>query len=271
VVNAEPPHPGAGAPVKSKQIKATALRFRSHQDAVDFARNGIEDANRRATFHPINFVENYVNGRAHIVLKFATRTDAGKFELVFFSVPPHEKFGGSLHEARLIEAHIGSAHGNWNKQPMFVGVTKLIQSPKGIISSLVWIKGSKQVCNFLGQVFASAIDDIRELGGSVGEGEIGIFRFFDSSENGCGIRTLVKGRSEMFDSITASVSPTWWDWSRELKAMNRPPFRIYFLSTGVWCFVHESMNSLFQPIDILLCTGKPAFRTFKGIASFAHG
>ena len=203
---------------------------------MDFARDGVEDANRRTALHPINFVENYVSGDAHVVLKFSTGTNAGKFESVLVCVPPHEKFRGIFHKAGIVEVKPGCRDRYRNEQTMFVGVTKFVQRPKRIIPGLVWIKGTEQISDCFGQIFASTFDNVSKLGGSVGEGEIGIFRLFDSAEE-CGrIPALVKRRSKMFNGVASCISPTWRDWPRKLKAMNRPTFRVYFLSTGRWCF-----------------------------------
>ncbi len=74
---------------KSDDADASALSFRSHQDALDFASHGVERANRMlAANNLVNVIERYCEGDIEIALEIKSRRYVAQYELVFGAIPP---------------------------------------------------------------------------------------------------------------------------------------------------------------------------------------
>jgi hypothetical protein len=197
---------------KSEQPDPAALSFSSHQDALDFARNGIEHANGVAALNPVEFVKAYKERNLAIVLKVTAGCDAGEFDLIFVAVPLHgAEFEATRHD-HVLEASPAGKHPDRDQQSVLVGITKLVEGPEGVIPSFVRIERAKQRTDFRREVFAPPLGHSIKISNRVPEGEIGVLGVSLSTEDSGGVSGLVKRRSKRLDSLDGSIAPTIWDW-----------------------------------------------------------
>lgn len=154
----------------SQKSDPAALRFRSHQDAIDFASHGIEQKNRMlAVYNFVRVVENYRKGYLAIVGRAVSRASAHEFNLVFVSVEGH--LAGLNKPGKSGELQAGVPGRYRDKFRVFLEVAKGVQSPEGVIPSLVWLEAGEKVSDFRRDVF-QAVEFVREKFRPFHEGEI---------------------------------------------------------------------------------------------------
>ena len=86
VIYPERDRPALVGGASSNQVEAAALRFGSHEDALNFARDGIKCAHDWGFLNPIELVEESRKGELGIVLTFASRPDLREWDFIFFPV-----------------------------------------------------------------------------------------------------------------------------------------------------------------------------------------
>jgi len=72
---------------RSNQSEPARLRFRSHNDALDFARNSIQRSTRWLALHSLDFPKRYKEGNFEIVFKLRPRGCPCEYDLLFFWMP----------------------------------------------------------------------------------------------------------------------------------------------------------------------------------------
>src|SRR5215208_1285503 len=244
---------GAGAPEISEKSDSLALSFSGPQDAINFARAGIQDANRRAACDAVELVKSYKEAKLDIVLNVTAGSDPSSYDLVFSAVVNWGRKSKSTLHSQVFDLHPAAIDTDGDQQSVLVGVTELVECPEGIIPSLMRIERSKQRSDFRRQIFASPFGVNIQFTGAVGEGEVGIFRLRDPSENGCGITTLIECGPQRFNRLDGGIGPTIGDFARKLEAMDRVPIRVHLTDRSSWFIFEKSLNTFFQPTDMLLC------------------
>ena len=178
----------------------TALGFGCHQDALDFASDGIQDANCRAAFHPVEIVKSYKEGNVAIVLKASAGADAREFDLVFFAVPRrHHKVATA--DFRIIDGHAGANQANGDEEAVLVGITELVHSPEGIIPSLVSVEAPKQRPDFLRQITASTLCHTVQVGNRIGHREISVLGIAGAARRPRSVSRLIQRRSQRLKAL----------------------------------------------------------------------
>jgi hypothetical protein len=140
---------------------------------------------------------------------------------------------------------------------MFIGISDLVDSPKGAISSFVWLTRHEDRADFRWQVLTSAGRVIPEIGFVVTE------RKFDSLEGGAsgsnsgGITRLVKDSPQ----IVRGIEQDAWEEARHLareldfKKMMMG-IRIFINEHGPRVAVAELVNESIELSDVMLCAIK---------------
>jgi hypothetical protein len=247
----------AGASIgvaSSNQVEAAALRFGSHEDALNFARDGIKCAHDWGFLNPIELVEEYRKGELGIVLKFASRPDLREWDFIFFPVveglyDPH----GLFDDYPSPQNNLIGLYEHGGKEPVLIGVTQLIEGPEGVIPSLMRLERAKQRTYLRREVFAPCRSGLVESCGRVAEGEIGVFGTRFSAEDRRSVTGLVERGAKSFDSLGGAIGPTVGDFARELQRMGGDAIRIH-LGTGlVWFLFEEGFDTLFEPTYFGFC------------------
>jgi len=242
---------GEYIPSRSDQADAPALCFSGPQDAINFARNGVKNANGGTALNPIDLVKLYEEGKFDIVLKVSTGFDSGEYDLIFSAVknghgrvPPAQGHGIDF------QSTSSDAHGD--EESVFVGVTELVQGPEGVIPSLMRVERAKERADFHGEVFAAALSDTIQISNRVPKGKVGVSRLNHPGPKGYGVATLIEGGSERFNGLGSRVTPTVGDFARKLESMGGVPVSFQLGKLFAWFLFEETADTLFKQADVTL-------------------
>lgn len=254
---------------KSEKADLPALDLCGRDDFANLTREEIEGADCWRGLHTIKFVEAYEKGNIGVVFELPAGHDAQIFDLIFFAIPSR---GEELEAASGPPAHLHlrSKRPDRHKEPVFVGVTELVEGPQGIIPSLVRIEASKQRADLAGQVPASSLYHSIQVSNVVGDRKIGILGLGNSVENGDGVSGLVESGPQRLKGFNGSVGPTIGKIARELHRVGNDAFRIRLFDPLVWFLLEEGADTFLKPTRVFLTALEPSFWAFEGIGFFGH-
>jgi hypothetical protein len=242
------------------QSQPTALRFRTHQDALDFARHGTDDSNRIFRALEFDIAKRYQKSEVYIDLRVTAGADAHEYDLIFRAVPL-KGFGNSDRsgdwsvesgtECNTIEPRNDPAGG----KGCVNRITHLVHGPEGVIPSLVWLEPAKERHNVLGDVFADAtLEKIFQVVGASCDWKSSFSRLsFSGSDSGCVsglIETGAEGQERFGGDILA-------DGGKTVCKLNAEYFcnavRIQVFAFGVWVLFDERCYDFFKPSNPIVC------------------
>jgi len=248
----------AGAAVAAVLLdkpETAALRFSSHQDALDYGSHSAEYSNHLMAGYEINFTKSYLEGKMHVIVEFASRRNARKYDLVFSAIPNNrvQNLGGASKDG-IADEHAAGCKRDWDKSCMG-GVTQLVQSPYRVISSFVRLERHKKRKNFIWQVVRDfTVDDIGEPINIVPNGKLGLL---GGDLTGCdrsSVTDLVKYGSKSFKSLRSGMGATVGNPFNELEFMELcNSIRIQLYDTMAWGFFDKSLNSLVKAPNVIVC------------------
>src|ERR1043166_6909135 len=148
------------------------LRFNSHNDALNFADKLVKDSKHWLSVHELDIVNRYKKHDLNVHVEFTSSNIAGKCHLIFGSVPvrhmkrgvPRSRYGG--------EAHTLSNYGHRTDGPVFIGITKLVESPDEVIPSFVRLEPANEVADFFRNFFGKTVNSVVELSLTVANGKV---------------------------------------------------------------------------------------------------
>jgi hypothetical protein len=279
------------------ESKSAALCFRSAEDAINYAHHLTEDSNRRFANLSLNAIERYVKGDVCLVLRVCFDWCTCECDLVFVRVPTGVsctdqsgdkaalRLVGELERTVIVPAddcwlggntHVGDLSATeieWHQGTMFLGVTELIQSPEGVIPSLVWTETPKQREDFRGQIPAtSAFDNVPKSGEIVPKRELTPLRFDSSRRDGSGVAGLVKDGAEIVGGVENDARqigrqpPHKLDFKKILSAIN-----IVLNDFGPWLIADKLVDFGIKIVDVMLCAQDRETRTLEEIAHGRQG
>lgn len=243
----------AGAPARLKQPDPLALSFRSSEDAISFARDGIEDANRRTAFNAVELVKLYNEGKLHIVLKISSGWGAQDYDLVFDAIIDGGWDGKSAAADQPFYVCAAAGNADWDQKSVLIGVTELVQGPEGVIPSLMRLERAKERLDFRREVFAAPFGVRIKVGDGVPEGEVGLRGGGLAAKDGCGVATLVEGGAEGFNRLHGGIGPTMRDIAGKLEGVDSESLSIHLSDRASWFCFEKRLDAFFQPTDMFLC------------------
>jgi hypothetical protein len=158
-----------------KQSEPISLQFYSHNDAIRYANQLVEDSKHWLAVHNVNLCECYENLDLEVDLKLRSMPEMGDYHLIFRAVPlGREAERNNFTKISLVKGAVSGSDSDWDDDFMFVGITKLVQSPKKIIPSFVWLKRNHQVKDFFRNVLGWPYYSSLNFGEVVPEGELAL-------------------------------------------------------------------------------------------------
>lgn len=159
----------------ANQPEPPAESFRSYQDAFNFASYGIEERNRFLTIYNLGrVIENYREGNLAVCVRVRFQSRAAEYDLVFLSV--ESEFGDDKRDRHSRRSKCGLpcdiVELHRNQAGMLFGVGKFVQSPKGVIPSLVRLELAKKRTDFRGQV-DDALEAVFQVGSVLRDRKVG--------------------------------------------------------------------------------------------------
>lgn len=267
--------PGRDRPVLgTARDDARRLRFRSQDDALNFARHSAENARRWAQANPFDLAKRYEHLQSHIVLRLVDRigTDDAEYHLVIFGIPPG--WEPHLHDqTRAMEAfyeRVTDTHSDRDENPVLGPIRELVHAPNQWIASLVRIERPKERDNIIMQIPApSPTDDIGiKLGICVCDREVGAFET-GVAEHGSGSEaSLIQSGPEPFCYFNRLIEESIGERLGKADLVNFiSRIRISFNETSVWLGIEKSLNTRFKVVGMLVCSGDASFGVTEWIDS----
>jgi hypothetical protein len=250
-----PTQQGAGDPELGYKSDPLALGFSGPEDAVNFARNGIEDSNRWSGRDAVRFVKRYAEGEACIVFNMTAGLDHCEYDLVFGGVIEGVKNPSAARNYGPVYHHTVTNNAHRHQEAVLIGIAELVEGPKGIIPLLMWLERPKERTDLRRQVFAPTLNVRIKINDAVPERKVSVLGFDDSRPHGYGISTLIKAGSKRFDGLDGSVGPTVRNLAVKLKGMDRNALRINLTNVVTWFTFKEGGDTLFKSTDLFLCAG----------------
>jgi hypothetical protein len=241
------------------ESKSAALCFRSQEDALNFGRHSAEYSNSLIVSHNVNFPEFYKEGKLHVVVKYASRTDAAKYDLVFLAIQSEisgnrdTRIGaGGNHPG---EPDGTTGNGNWNEGRMS-RITQFVHGPNEVIPSLVRLERHKERKNFIRDVCGNlSFHQVLQPGEVVPDGELSFLGENFSASDGSGVSSLIQNGPHGLKGFRGVVDTIWGKPISELEFVELCDSVIIKLNdTSVWGFFEERFDLLVKSRDVLVCS-----------------
>jgi hypothetical protein len=246
----------------ANQPEPPADAFCVNQDFLDYLTHRIEQQNRSlAVYNLGRVIENYREGNLAVCVRVRIQPRAAEHDLVFLSI---EEVGDvkrntqGRRSKRHVQGCVEELHRN--QAGMLFGVSKLVQSPKGVISSLVRLEPAKERVDFRWQV-ADAFDSVFKMRGVGSEREVGGADFGLATEvqsAGC-VGDLVKAGSQVVDGIEDDAGQVGEAFS-ELEFVDLcRSFDVALDIARPRLLVYDTLEPGIEIVDVVMCTTERAF------------
>jgi hypothetical protein len=258
------------------QAKSAALCFRSHQDALDYAAHLVESVNRLPVLRNRNPLKLYRENKVAAYVRINSSRDGCQYHLAFSRIPtsydtasrcsavPDFCFWGKL--SREIGERLGDPQ--WNKNAVFLGITELVQGPKGSIPSLVWLEAEKKLQDFTGEMSASfpTLNIVVDFGDSIAKREFAFGGTACPSRDSGGVSALVKNGTQIFGTVEQDAGQILRDFSRKDYFVNfLSRLRILIDDVGRWVTVDKVDDHGIKVVDVAMCPLERKSRAMKKI------
>jgi len=254
------------------QADASGFSFGSHQDALDFACNSVEDFNDRFIAQNLNGLDRYREGKAYIACKTNLWCGAHQYDLVAFRVPPGDEILIDPPKSSFTTRPVGQPHTpelERYKRAMLFGVAKLIESPKGAIPSFIGFERAKERQDFRWQILGLPGNDVGQLGGATSEREVGSFRLHFSTGNSSGVSGLIERGPEIVGGIKKDTEHFWCEPPIEANLVKIcDSIAVLLNDVGPCILADERLDLPFKITDVMLCTREREFGAHKQVG---HG
>lgn len=196
-----------------QEADALGLRFNTHDDALNYADERLKDINHRLLVHKLDIVNRYKHHELNVHVEFTSSNIARKYHLVFGSVPVRHLKGGVPRNRYRGEAHTLSDYGYRADGSVFIGITKLVESPDEVIPSFVRLEPANEVADFFRNFFKETVNSVIEFSLTVANGEV--LELPHKSEHG-----VIESGAEVIDNVASTPSEAAWHGLNELELVN---------------------------------------------------
>jgi hypothetical protein len=248
------------------ESKPAAFPFGSAQDSFDLADRCVEYGRRWMDTNDVDFVKAYNELRAYIVARVSASFAAGKCDLIFRAIPFRVKAFERFRFLKVVNDHRCANYTDGRKGSMS-GIAKFVESPKGLIPSLVWAEPAKKRQDFSGQIAATAsFDDILKSSNIVPKRKVGVFRSWHVSCHRRGVTSLIENGAKCEQSLKSKIiagggnTLSKFDLVRLVDSIG-----IRLDKSLIWLTVFEPPKVAFEVLNVSLCADEPALRTVERI------
>jgi hypothetical protein len=238
---------------KLHQSEPLSLRFESHNDALDYASQLVEDSNRFLTANKLDIANRYKKGELEIHLRCRANRLPIEFHLVFLSIPadiPSQdesawQFRASPNSVtRIIQ-------NNRTDKRVFIGITEFVKCPEEIISSFVCLEPAHKIGDFWMQVLAFPLHAVLKINSIGSEGKISEPSSLAETES---VNSLVESETEVVGGIGGDIEQELWQRLCELEFNNfLSIIRVNLTDYGVRVCAKEIESLPFKVLDVMLC------------------
>ncbi len=248
-------------PSSRNELEPPTLRFGSHQDALDYARHAVEDANSRLAAQSLNAVDRYRKGDIGIYIGLRSRKNGHQCDLVFSRVPADTKLAGTSNVSGQFSGSDSTAKERRRicddkrlQGEVFVGVSDLVNGPEGVIPSFVSLEALKERTDFRGQILAATGQVVPPFLFRGTEGKFGGLRGGAFAGDSGSVSGLIEDSSQIVSSIEQDAGQHLrhllceFDFMKVLAGIG-----ILINEAGPWLVCDEFVNGCFEIANVMLC------------------
>jgi hypothetical protein len=157
----------------AREVQSSGLRFDRHEDALDYVRQVVEDADNWKSLHLFDLPKCYEKGRVEIVARYSTFAGSGNYQLVFRRIPIGMEgclavVGKDLQEVDFNGVYICTQS---EKSSMF-GFAEGIERVENRIPSFVRVETADDSRDLRREILASFGYGVLKINGGLPEGKI---------------------------------------------------------------------------------------------------
>ena len=272
-------NPQAGAAFSALGDKADfpALGFRGDEDVFHKSPSSHQEAEDVFAASNFSLIEAYAEGRANVVVELVSADRAAEYYLVFGAIVGGIDRNDVAGGVPVINTDYRPADPNGNQ--LFVPViTELVHCPERIIRSFVWVERAEKGDNRFRDIIAnlSAVDEVVEFNGTIGDGELRPLGIGLAGENGGSVPGLIKSESDGLQSLSREKSAAVGELLTELEfqALVSGICRIDIAHQVVGLVCEKCPDLPFQLRNVFVGSRESAARAIKGavfIPDDGHG
>lgn len=230
------------------------LRFDTQEDALNFARQIVEDGNRWLSNKQLDFAELYIQEKVELVVKLgAFGLNRRKCDLIFASV----RDGLRVRDTRVksgVPIRSTDADSDRNELNVLISDTYLVESPEKVIPSLVRLECAKEREDVLWNVLGPPWRASFPFGQASTNREGGVFEPSITRSERNAVGSVIQRGPKIVDGIGGNVGEEFRQ-RHELEPMKLfvGNIRIWLDKYVVWFCVREGFNLPFEILDVMLC------------------
>lgn len=235
----------------SKESDSLGLRFDSHDDALDYARAVVENANRLLAVKELNVANRYIEGELEIHL--VSYWDRTEYHLVFRSIPnrPIKAKGWPATNLGNADGYISRDCPDGSDDVVFICATELVECPEKVIPSFVWLERPHKVADFIRQVLTPPLECTLELGGVGSEREV---RWLNGSKTRDGVQGLVERGAEVGGSVRSNTRQIDGQLLEKFQRVQLARAIVITLNdNAVGVRIEENITLPLKVTDVILC------------------
>ena len=228
---------------------------------VGYINHLVEDWNSWIASNNLNVIERYIKGEIEIVFRFVPVEEHTEYHFILRTVPFQNRYScwAGTANAHFMEIRPCDDMADRNDEAVLIDVAGPVQRPKKVIPSFVGLERPYERKDIFGNMLTSPANVLLKFSGVVGEREVGLCRVFSPTHNCGGVTGIVKGGSQIADSVPNRVLDRVWDGGREPHLVEGRPFlswvRLY--NNGIWFGLSKSSELSIQVLSVALCPRDP--------------
>ena len=246
------------------ESEPSALRFGSHQDAMDYVRHSVEDASCRMASQNLNAIDRYIKGEVAAYVAAVHWRSKSQYHSVFRCIPsepvvlevahaggPHVVLGIN------VDGRSGCSDFKRDERQVFFGISDLIESPEGVVASQVTLEPFKDVTDFRWQILASAGYPMSEVHFAIAEGKRDVFGGTVGGDAG-GVSALIQDCAEVACGVEENAGEIHRQFAFKLDFVDMlRRIRLFIDRVGPRLTVFEFGDNPFEITDVMLCATEP--------------
>jgi hypothetical protein len=261
-----------GEPVSFEKPQLSAFIAGQAESPRDLIPHEEELADGWQASRGLNLVKAYDEGGIYLVIRFVTERSPRKYDLIFRAIGVLQASSDSERDVKGVTPDSRMRHVRvYGNECGMSRVAQSVESPEGLIPTLVRLEGAKNRYDFIGHVSADFVSDngVFELGDVVSDREHCLFRFDLSRRNSGSVSGLIKCRAKVDEGVKGDITPFDWDGFNEsdfVKLVNS--IRIRIDEKVVWATIEESSDLLVKLGNVLMCSDEPPLRAEEWMVGF---
>jgi hypothetical protein len=252
------------------EAEAMALSLRGDQAIADLVAHSVDNQARILVANNIDALDRYRAGDVAAYIRLHFRGVNREFCLSFYRVPScSESAVVSPKRDVALEFNSWSTEKQRDEGAVFLGVSNLVESPKGIIPSWVSLEPLKNRTDFRWQILAPTLQVISPMVFGGAERELDGLEGGAFSGDRRSVAGLIQDRSQVIGDVEEQTGQSLWYLAHELDFVRvLAGVRLRISQEGPCLLLDKSVNDGLELLDVVLCAPE---REMRAVEHVRHG